>query len=251
MMSRSYLVQRVALVAGAMLATALPASAQGAGDGFLFREPTVSVGLRGGFGHASAGSDIFAFSTEHLTLSQGDFSGPSLGGDLAFRVHPRLHLALGAGYSSAIRDSEFRDWVGTDDLPIEQTTRFERVPLTAGVKAYLVPPGRTVGRFAWVPSRVAPYVGAGAGAMWYRFRQEGEFMDFETLAIFDDVLESQGWAPMAQGVAGLEYSLTPRLVLSGELKYVWARAELGDSFDEFDPIDLSGAAATFGVNLRF
>jgi len=207
--------------------------------------------LRGGFLHASAGSDIFAFTTEQLTVGRRDFSGPMVGADLAFRILPRVDLAFGAAYSGATIESEFRDWVGDDGLPIEQTTRFERVPLTASAKLYLVPRGRSIGSFAWVPARVAPYVGAGAGGMWYRFQQDGEFVDFQTDDIFVDQLTTSGWAPTAHAMAGIDHSLTTRVALTGEARYTWGSAPAGDAFDQFDPIDLGGFAASIGITLRF
>lgn len=249
MAPRLLVVPAIALALAAALAP--PATAQTAGDGFLFKPPVVSISARGGFGHASAGSDIFAFSTERLTLGRDDFSGASYGGDFGIRVTPRLDLSLGAGYLGTRAASEFRDWVDNDDQPIEQTTRFERVPVTASAKLYLTPRGERVGQFAWVPNRLAPYVGAGAGAMWYRFRQEGDFVDFQTYDIFHEVLESQGWTPMAQGMAGVDVALTPRLALTGEGRYLWARDQLSDTFEDFDPIDLSGFSATVGLAVRF
>jgi hypothetical protein len=244
------------LVAG-LAASLLPAGAaqaQSGGDGYLFRQPVVGLTLRGGFHHASAGSNLFDLATEQLTLNRGDFGGPMVGADLAIRLQPRLDLVLGAAYSGTTRGSEFREFVeGDGAIGIEQTTSFERVPLTAGVRAYLTPRGRTVGTLAWVPARVAPYVGAGGGAMWYRFRQEGDFVDFDTpdLEIFTDVLDTQGWAPTAHGLAGVDFSLSPRLALTGEARYTWGRAEARDAFAGFDPVDLSGVAGSIGITIRF
>jgi hypothetical protein len=242
----------LALAAGVgVFATPGPGLAQQAGDGFLFRAPTVTLSLYGGLARPDAGSDVFAFTTEQLTLGRGDFNAPALGSELAVHLTPRVALTLGAAYAGRTSRSEFRDWVDGDDLPIEQNTEFARVPVTAGVKAYLTPPGRSIGQFAWVPARYAPYLGAGGGAMWYRFRQTGEFVDFETLDIFRDEIESSGWTPTAQGVAGLDLSLSPRLVLTGEARYLWARAPMGGGFEGFDPIDLSGLSATLGFSVRF
>lgn len=246
---------------GAALLAAQPAAAQRAGDGFLFRQPAASLTLRGGFQHATAGSDLFAFTTENLTVDRGDFGGAMFGGDLSIRLRPRLDLMLGASYTGTDIASEFRDLVEeTDagDLPIEQTTRFQRVPVTASVKGYLAPRGRSIGNLAWVPARYAPYVGAGGGAMWYRFHQQGDFVDYQTLdpvdgtyEIFTDELESSGWTPTAHAMAGLDVSLTPRLGLTSEARYTWARAQPRDAFNEFDPIDLSGVAASIGIQIRF
>ena len=74
-------------------------------------------------------------------------------------------------FSQSTTPSEFRDYVDNNRQPIQQTTEFRRLPLTGSLKAYLSKTGRSIGHFAWIPSRYAPYVGGGGGAMWYRFRQ--------------------------------------------------------------------------------
>jgi len=103
-------------LAGAALAT--PLAAQGTGKGFLFREPRATLAVRGGFAHASAASDVFAFSREQLTLERGDFDGFLLGADAGLRLAPRLELSLGAAYAGREARSELRDWVDLDDVPI-------------------------------------------------------------------------------------------------------------------------------------
>lgn len=235
---------------GVSLASAAPAPAQAAGDGFLFSPPLLTLSVRGGFDRAFAGSDLFSFTTDQLTVGKGDFSGPAIAGDLAIRLLPRLDLVLSSGYSGTETASEFRDFVDNNDQPIEQRTRFERVPATAGLRAYLTPRGERIGSLAWVPNRVVPYVGAGAGGMWYRFRQEGDFVDFETYDVFYEELDSSGWTVAANASAGLDVTLTPRLGLTTEARYGWGRAEAGNAFTGFDPIDLSGLSATVGFNLR-
>ncbi|MGH7718888.1 MAG: hypothetical protein ACREON_08620 [Gemmatimonadaceae bacterium] len=239
------------VVLGLGLALAGPAWAQSSGNGFLFKQPIGSFAVRGGFAHASAGSDIFSFSREQLTLGRGDFSGLALGTDVAFRVAQRVDLVLGAAYSGGSADSEFRDWVDDLDRPIEQTTTFQRIPVTATAKVYLTPRGRSIGRFAWLPARFAPYIGGGGGAMWYRFRQRGDFVDFETLDVFGDEFESSGWTATAHALGGVDFSLTPRLALTGEARYTYAKASLDDDFEGFDRIDLSGISTTIGLSIRF
>lgn len=253
MASRPHATCALALLMGAAMLVASRAQAQSSGDGFLFHPPGAALTVHGGYARANAGSDVFSFATEKLTLGRGDFSGFDAGLDLAIALSPRVDLSLGADYTGRVAGSEYRDFTGTDDLPIQQTTRFQRVPVTASVKAYLTPRGRSIGSFAWIPSDLAPYVGAGGGGMWYRFSQSGEFVDFNTadLEIFNNTLESSGWAPMAQGLVGADLTLTPRLALTGEARYSWAKARLSDQFVGFDRIDLSGPSATLGLTLRF
>jgi hypothetical protein len=238
-------------VLAVVLVAAVPALAQSSGNGFLFKSPSGAVTIRAGFDRATAGSEIFSFVTDELTLRHRDFSAFTLGVDVDLTVTPRVKAVLGGGYASSTTPSEFRHFVDTDDQPVEQTTEFRRLPLAASIKVYLVDPGRAVGRFAWIPARVAPYLGAGGGAMWYRFRQVGDFVDTQTLRVFSDQFDSHGWAPMAQAFAGADVSLSPRFALAGEVRYAWAHAHMSSDFSGFDSIDLSGIAVTGGLAIRY
>ena len=241
-----------ALSALLLLAAAAPAAhAQLAGDGFLFHRPRATLTLRGGWDGAAAKGDMYTFAIQQLTLGRNDFSGPFIGLDLAIPVQPRLDVTLSSSVSGSNAKSEFRHWIDTDNTPIEQTTSLLRVPLAAGLRAYLLPRGRSVGQFVWIPERFAPYVGAAGGFMWYRFKQQGEFVDFQTTEIYPDLYTSDGWAPMAQASLGADFSLTPRLVLNGEAKYTVARGQVDTDYSGFDHIDLSGYTATLGLSVRF
>ena len=242
----------VALSLGA-LAAAAPLAAQTQGNGYLFREPIASFNLRGGFAHPIAGSDIFSFSKEQFTLGSWDFSGPMAAADLGISLSDRIELVGGVGYSGSVATSEYRAFVedNPDEDEIRQTHTFMRVPVTASLKAYLAPQGRSFGQFAWVPAPYAPYVGAGAGGMWYRFEQEGDFVNSETLVIRTDRLESAGWTQTAHAFAGVDFSLSPRFGITTEARYDWARAELNEfSYEGFEPIDLSGLSVTAGLHIR-
>lgn len=239
----------VAVVAA--LALPLTARAQGSGDGFLFHKPHGAVILRGGVASPTANGDLYSFLTDQFTLTKGDFRAPSFGGDLLVSVAPRVDLDFGISYSGAKKASEFRHFIGTDNLPIQQTTSIARLPLTAGARFYLAPPGRSIGQFAWIPNKFVPYVGAGGGMIWYRLHQAGDFVDFQTTDVFPDSFESSGWTSTAHAMAGADYSLSPRLALTGEARYTWAKAPLGTDFTGFDGIDLSDFGVTLGLNVRF
>ena len=235
----------------AILLAPAAAASQSMGHGFFFKEPPVQWSVRAGYGLAGASSDIFSFASQQFTLDKKDFSGFNIGSDLDFRVSSRLMLGLGIWYEGSSTPSEYRDFVDEDDLPIEQTTKFQRLPLSASLKFSLTPRGHGIGRFAWIPAKVAPYVGAGGGAMWYSFRQEGDFINQPTMEVFHDVVKSSGWAPEGHAMAGLDVSLTPRLVLTGEGRYTYASAKMDEDFVGFDKIDLSGFAITAGLAIRF
>ena len=241
-----------AVVAAALVALVLPevGLAQG-GPGFLFKQPVISIGLKTGYSMPKAGSDLFDFTREQLTIDKSDFYSGYFGGEIAVRATDRVDVVLAIGYARSETPSEFRDWVGTDDLPIEQETTFWTTPLTLSAKYYVSDRGRSIGRFAWVPQRISPYVGGGAGVIWYEFEQIGEFVDFETLDVFFDRFTSFGATGQVHGFAGVDVSLNKTFFLTAEGRYSWARGELSRDFVDFDEMDLAGLQFTVGLSARF
>lgn len=242
----------IALAAAALASTPRGAVAQiGAGRGFLLGAPDATLILRGGLAMPNAGSDVFSFATSELTLGKRDFNAASIGAEVQFRLSERTDFLVGIDYAGSHAKSEFRNWVDNNNKPIEQFTGLQRVPITMSLKYYFVPNGRTVGRFAWIPTKVTPYVGAGGGFMWYSYKQDGDFIDLKTKNVFTDRYESEGWTPSAHLFAGVDYSLSPRYALTTELRYTAARATLGTDFSGFGKIDLSGVATNIGIHIRF
>ncbi len=214
---------------------------------FLFGAPRFSAGVRAGWNFARAESDLFDFTRELLTVGDRDFDAPTLGFDFALLLNQRLDAVFGFEYSRSSTTSEFRDFVGTDDLPIVQETKLTQFPLTASLKLYLTPRGQEVSRYAWVASSAAPFVGAGVGLQWYKFEQVGEFVDFTDLTIFDATLASSGWAPTVHVFGGIDVKLNRKMFLTVEGRYAWADSKLKDDFTGFEPIDLTGLGITFGI----
>ena len=225
--------------------------AQGSGEGFLFRAPQGEVSIRGGFNHAATGSDLFSFTASQLTISPGDFSAATFATDVDIALTARMSMRFGFAIAQSTTPSEFRDFVDNNRQPIQQTTEFRRLPLTASLKAYLSKTGRSVGHFAWIPARYAPYVGGGGGAMYYKFHQQGDFIDFATFKVFPDNFESDGWAPTVHGFVGTDVSLNPRFAVTVEGRYEWANKQLSSDYARFQPIDLSGFALTAGFVIRY
>lgn len=242
---------RVALLGIASTAPALVHAQAGSGDGYLFRAPSASLSIRIGASQPSENSRIFAFTSDQLTINKGDLLGASFAADLDIPVSRRLAVTVGTAVSARRSSSEYRDFVDNNDLPIEQSTAFQRATFTVGMKAYLIAPGRSVGRFAWVPNRVAPYLSAGGGVSHYKFNQDGDFVDFQTNDVFNTTLSSSGWAPSAYGAAGIDLSLSARAGLTLEGRYDHAKAAMSRDFEGFDRIDLSGFAITTGLHFRF
>lgn len=242
-------------VAGLLAVVAsAPVGAQNSGKGFLFKKPAGSFSFRGGYALANAGSEVFSDAITNLTLNKRDFSSFTWGADISYSTSARTDLVFDGEYMSSNTPSEFRKWVDNNDQPIEQSTKFRRIPLTIGLKYYLADRGRTVSQYAYIPSRYAPYIGVGGGAMYYRFAQDGDFVDFNTdnLEVFGATIEDSGWTPTAHAMAGFDYNLGTWVALSTEGRYHWAKAQLDPKqFEGYDKIDLTGFAATVGFRVRF
>jgi hypothetical protein len=257
---RSWLLPALALVA------ALPTPALAAGEeqgqlppppvsmpapDFLFGQPTWSLAVRGSWVLSSAGSDWYRFVTNQLTLSGGDFNAPAIGADVAFALTPRLDIVTGFDFSRSNTQSEYRHYVDNNRLPIVQTTDLRGVNVGASLRYALAARGREVGSLAWIPRPLVPYVGAGGGMYWFRVRQSGDFVDYQDLSVFNDVFESSGWTPSVQAFGGVDLKLHRRLYLNVEARYVWASADLGPVWIDFDPIDLAGLRIGTGISIVF
>jgi len=239
------------LALAAVLLAAPALRAQSAGDGFLFRRPAGSFRIWAGYDRALANSPIFQFVTDTFTLSKSSFGAFAIGADITARLAPRLELMFSSGWAGSRAGSEYRNWTDTTNQPIRQTTSLERVPITASLKWYLVAPGQSVGHFAWVPTRLAPFVGAGGGLMWYRFQQYGDFIDYADSSVQNDALSSDRWTGELHAFAGLDVALGPRYVLTARAQYTWAKSQLGSDFVGPNSVDLSGLSVTAGLGVRF
>ena len=218
---------------------------------FLFGRPRGSVGIRSGWLFSRAGSDLFDFVQNELTINRKDFNAPELAVDIGRAASRRVDVLFGFDYSRATINSEYRHFVDNNRLPIAQRTRLQKMNLSAGARIALIPRGREVGRLAWIPRPVTPYVGAGAGFLRYKFDQSGDFVDFVDRSVFTAALRSSGWTPSTHVFAGADIRLRRRLFLTAEGRYVWAKATLGQDFTGFDRIDLTGAKVTAGVNILY
>lgn len=241
-----------AIAATGTIGTSTASAQEASGRGFLFGAPSGSLALRVGYSGATAGSDVFQFVTNELTLRKRDFGSFVMGGDLSFALSSRFDVMLSVDADAMEKKSEFREWIDDDGNPIEQSTAFSRQSYMVSAKYYLLPHGRSLGRFAWVPARYVPWVSAGGGRILYTFSQNGDFIDFEqNNKVFHDSFKSSKWGNSAHVSAGIDWSLTQRFALTTQARYLFGKAELEPDYSGFDPIDLSGLGLTAGLTIRF
>ena len=237
---------------------------------FLIGHPHVTLTLRGGMLFPRADSHLFdqAFSQMSLPgdtarmFKRSDLNAPLLTGEVGIWT-PRADITFSIGYARSSKLIEYRHWLDNDDLPIQYWTRIAQVPLTVGLKAYLLPRGHEVGRFAFIPSTFQPYIGLAGGTVYHRYRQVGDFINFAVAdyPVYTTSYESMGWAPTVQLLGGAEVSLTRRVNLQMDVRYGWASSSLANSFPALAPppaggiaahdkIDLNGLQTTIGFGWR-
>ena len=227
-----------------------PVQPSAPGD-FMLGRPKGFLAVDGGFLFANAGSDVYDFVTKQLTLDKKAFNAPIVGLRLGALITPRLEVGVLVEQSRTSVTSEYRDFVDNNQLPITQTTGLQEYQVAANLRWSLVPSGRRISRFAWIPRTVTPFVGAGAGAIKYRFEQYGSFVDFQTFKGFNSSFRSEGWAPSAHAFVGADLRVYRRIYVTGEARYTWSSAPLGEDFVDFDPISLAGVRVGGSLKLVF
>jgi opacity protein-like surface antigen len=165
-------------------------------------------------------------------------------GGIAYNAKIAKNVEIGVnldGYGRSL-DTSYRDSVRDDGTEIRQTLKLDIVPL--GVTFRIVPTSRH--------ARIAPFVEAGADVIFYNYEEYGDFIKFSdpTQPIIADAFKSDGAAFGFHVGAGLRVPVSDDFSLVGAYRYQFAKHDMGEDFSG-NEIDLSGGAATFGVNLRF
>ena len=187
-------------------------------------------------------SDLFDDIDELYAVGHRDFRGFT--GGIEYSLGLGDHVELGFhldGYGRSVNTS-YRDFEREDGSPIFQDLQLNIVPLGATVR--FLPAGRR--------ARLAPYVAAGADIFFYKYEEQGEFIDFfsDDLDISSDAFVSEGATGGFHVAAGLRVPVSHDFSVTGEVRYQQARTRMNDDFSQ-NRLDLSGTSATLGVHLRF
>jgi hypothetical protein len=229
-----------------------PRVAMAEGPDFFFEVPRGSFSFRWTTNVLNASSDWFGFVRDQLTLEHGDFVSMGLAGDVSIGVTPRFDVVIAGDFTGRNVRSEYRYFVDNNRLPIEQHTRIQQMSFTAGVRYALLPRGRSVSTLAYVPTRLVPYVGGGAGVLHYSLLQYGDFIDIVDYSVFSDQLPSEGWTPTAYINGGLDWLIVKKLAVTFDLRYQMAAPELDESaWTGFEPLELNGVRISTGIRILF
>jgi hypothetical protein len=224
---------------------------QNSSPDFLFGAPRGWIGVRGGQLFPRAGGDLFSFFTDQLTLDKSDFHSGAFTTEVGVVLGPRVYLVGAFDVTKHGASSEYRHFVASNAQPITQETHLDQMDVSAGVRLTPFGKGRSISRYAFIPRRVTPYVGAGATALFYDLSQSGQFVDFVDRSIFFDRFASQGWAFGPYASVGADVQLWKRLYATFDGRYLWLHADLEPDFSGFGGIDLAGFKASSGISIGF
>ena len=212
---------------------ALPAAAQrGAygGDSGTLR-------LRFGEFTPRGDNDYWIDVRNDFTGDEDDFADDLLAVDYLHPVGPRMSFLVSIGSWEADLAQQSRDFVDPAGGGIFHTTSFDLTSLEAGLVWSLT------GRDA----TVSPYVGIGGGYYDWTLTEDGEFIDFTDLSIFDarftDSGDSFGWF----WVAGVEVPVADSWRVFAEGRWSRIDDDLSGDFEGLGTLDLGGSTIAFGV----
>jgi hypothetical protein len=228
-----------------------PAPARDARPDFFFGVPNGWFTFRAGLLLPRAGGDLFTFVGDQLTIDRSDFRTRAMGMEVGIVLTETLAAEGAVDWGRRSIGSEYRHFISSTGQPITQTTSLNQTGLSGGLRFTPAGLGRRVSRYAFIPRRFAPYAGGGLTVAFYRFSQQGQFVDFVDRSIFTDAFASDGWVTGPYVHGGLDLQLYRRLYLNVDARYVWLRADLDADFTGFDGIDLAGFRGATGFSLSF
>ena len=190
----------------------------------------------------AANSILFSDDVALYRVQKKDFVGAFGGLEFTKGIARNIELGFSVdGYGSEIPTS-YRDYTRPSKREIEQTLRLVTVPVSAIVR--LAPGGRY--------QKLAPYVGAGVSAIFWQYEEFGDFIDFNKrdLPVVADSFKSTGAKIGAVVNAGLRYSINEDFQAVIDFRNFFGKQRMHGDFAP-NEIDLSGAALSVGVRLRF
>ncbi|MFN7983815.1 MAG: hypothetical protein U0Q11_18365 [Vicinamibacterales bacterium] len=218
---------------------------------FFVGAPRAWIALRGNQMFPRAGGDLFTFVTDQLTLERSQFRSRGFSTDLGIATGSRFDIVGGYETNRHAQPSEYRHFVASNAQAITQSTELVQRAFTVGARYSPLGRGLAISRFAFIPRRVAPYVGGGALVTYYRFSQQGQFVDSADLSIFNDRFYSDGWSVGPYVNGGADVQVWRHIYVTFDGRYSWVHSSLGSDFQGFDGIDLAGFRASSGISVVF
>lgn len=205
---------------------------------------SLDLRLGGYFPRANTGKpdDLFTDDNTLYTVDKSDWNGFTGGAQFNMKLARNIELGFGIdGYGRTLQ-TEYRDYERESGRAIRQTLKLDIAPIS--VELRLTPTSRR--------ARIAPFVGIGGDLIYWKYEEFGEFVRFSdrNLPVIEDSFISEGVAPGFHVSGGIRFGITDDIGITAQGRYQWATDDMGDDF-RGNTLDLTGASATIGINVRF
>ncbi len=234
-----------AIVTAVVLVTGSAAAAPpGDSEAFNFR--------LGGF-FPKADSDFWRTNEAAFTLDRSDFNGVITGVGYNTAINNWVEFDFNGDFYYGSTTAADRAFVDQNGNPIFHDSRLTIVPVTVGFR--VLPAGRYARRGAegqHYVRRPVPYIGAGFGADYWLYEEEGDFVDTNNAVVYDRLTDS-GFEFETHAMVGIEFPFGPHWYMTLEVRESWAEAHPGGSFTFVNPgaLDLGGTSLALGGSWRF
>lgn len=187
-------------------------------------------------------NDVLFRNLDSLLFDIDDFNGATLGGEWLLGVTDYIEVGAGINYYQKTAPSIYRDLVREDGSEISQDLKLRQIPIAATVR--FVPTGRR--------ASVQPYIGAGIGFINWRYRESGEFVDFNN-DVFRATFEADGTEVGPVILGGVRFPVADALLMGAEFRWHSAEGDTGGIDKGFlgDKIDLGGWSTNFAIHFKF
>lgn len=178
-----------------------------------------------------------------FTGSAKDFEDYIFQVDYRFPLSHGTALLFGLGWYEGATTQAYRDYVDAGGNDISHKTALSTGDLSMA----------WIFEFGQRRNAVTPYIGLGAGYLWWELEEAGDFIDFgdPDLPIFNARYRSTGSTWELFAVVGVDFRISHSASLVVQARWHDADDELGDDFAGFGTIDLSGLDYSLGVSFNF
>lgn len=172
-----------------------------------------------------------------------DFEDISFGLEYQRFLSERLSLMASSFFFEGDSDQSYLDFVDEFGAPITHGTTLEIATFELGL----------VFRFTSRDAPVIPYAGLAGGLYSWQLEESGDFIDFGRVVpvVFTDTFTAEGDTFGWSWLAGLEIPLNRNWSVNLEARFRHADDELGDDFQGFGTLDLSGKEYRAGMSWGF
>ena len=184
--------------------------------------------------------DVINENLTFLVFDPDEFGGASFGGEWLVGLGRFLEAGAGVSNTAQTVPSFYADYVDPDGTEVDQDLHLRITPIAFTVR--VLPFGQS--------TPIQPYVGGGLGIFNWKYRESGEFIDFNNnREIFVDTFEATGNSTGAIVLGGVRFA-GRNFSAGGEFRYQHASGDLPNDFSA-PKIDLGGWGFNFTIGARF